>query len=201
MIQVDGSTDDEQIVVVDDDEEEHVPVSRPLVKQEPVMPSAVGLLRVPPPAASFDSFTSSSGGPTPARTPVTPMMDLEGDIPGNICTTAMLCSYCGNTFPNKKSHDGHIEQCPALARAGIQTPDSENSPRKDFSISGLLKQEDMKTEAAEERPVEEDIVILSETIKPGPSKMQPPPLWPATPSPQPRPPISARTVAPCSSTP
>ena len=41
--------------------------------------------------------------------------------------------------------------CPALARAGIQTPDSENSPRKAFSISGLLKQEDMKTEAAEER--------------------------------------------------
>ena len=182
IIQVDGSTDDEQIVVVDDDQEEHVPVSRPLVKQEPVMPAAVCSLRVPPPAASFDSFTSSCGslpsssrGPTPARTPVTPMMDLEGDIPGNICTTAMLCSYCGNTFPNKKSHDGHIEQCPALARAGIQTPDSENSPRKDFSISGLLKQEDMKTEAAEERPVEEDIVILSETIKPGSSKMQPPP--------------------------
>ena len=196
MAQVDGSTDDEQIVVVDDDEDDRVPVSRSLVKQEPVVPAAVGSLRVPPPAASYDSFTSSCGslpgssrGPTPARTPVTPMMDLEGDIPGNICTTAMLCSYCGNTFPNKKCHDGHMDLCPALARAGLQTPDSENSPRKDFSISGLLKQEDMKTEAAEERPVEEDIVILSETIKPGPSKMQPPPPR-HRPQPQPQAPAS-----------
>ena len=129
-----------------------------------------------------------------SRTPVTPMMDLEGDIPGNICTTAMLCSFCGNTFPNKKSHDGHMELCPAMARANIQTPDSENSPRKDFSISGLLKQEDMKTEMAEEqRPVEEDIVILSESLKPGPSRMQPPAQPPRL---RPQPPAQASYLAP-----
>ena len=181
MIQVDGSTDDEQIVVVDDDEDVQVPQA---VKHEPV-PASVSSIRVPLPAASWGSFSSSCGslpsssrGPTPARTPVTPMMDLEGDIPGNIVTTAMLCSYCGNTFPNKKSYESHIEHCPALARADksdARTPDSDNSHKKDFSISGLLKQEDMKTEAGEERLVEEDIVILSESIKPGPSKMQPPP--------------------------
>ena len=98
-------------------------------------------------------------------------MDLECDIPGNIVTTATLCSSCGNTFPNKKSYDGHLDQCPVSKlsdTAGTSTPDSDMSPRKDFSILGLLKQEDMKTEAPEERS-EEDIVIISETIsKPPP---------------------------------
>ena len=106
------------------------------------------------------------------------MMDLECDIPGNIVTTAMLCSSCGNTFPNKKSYSGHV--CPALTRSAESTrdtPDSDLSPRKDFSISGLLKQEEVKMEALEEKE-EEDIMIISENIQPTPKPkkrpMQPP---------------------------
>merc|ERR1719282_2310109 len=178
--QLDGSTDDEQIVVVDDDEDELLPaLPSSNIKQEPVIPAAVSrttaAAAVPVPSCDSLSSSCSSRGPTPgpARTPITPMMDLECDIPGNIVTTATLCSSCGNTFPNKKSYDGHLDQCPASRlseTAGTGTPDSDMSPRKDFSILGLLKQEDMKTEAPEDRS-EEDIVIISETI----SKAPPPP--------------------------
>ena len=175
--QLDGSTDDEQIVVVDDDEDELLPAPPSSnIKQEPVIPAAVSrttaAAAVPVPSCDSLSSSCSSRGPTPgpARTPITPMMDLECDIPGNIVTTATLCSSCGNTFPNKKSYDGHLDQCPASRlseTAGTGTPDSDMSPRKDFSILGLLKQEDMKTEAPEERS-EEDIVIISETISKAP---------------------------------
>merc|ERR1719282_628865 len=177
--QLDGSTDDEQIVVVDDDEDELLPAPPSSnIKQEAVIPAAVSrttVAAVPVPSCDSLSSSCSSRGPTPgpARTPITPMMDLECDIPGNIVTTATLCSSCGNTFPNKKSYDGHLDQCPASRlseTAGTGTPDSDMSPRKDFSILGLLKQEDMKTEAPEDRS-EEDIVIISETI----SKAPPPP--------------------------
>ena len=99
---------------------------------------------------------------------MTPMMDLEGDIPGSVISQAVLCSSCGNTLQNKKAYEAHCENCPAVARAADKA-DTESSPRKDFSILGLLKQEDMKTEAPEAAG-EEDIMIISENIsQPGTS--------------------------------
>ena len=77
---------------------------------------------------------------------------------------AELCSCCGETFTDKKCYEAHSVQCPATSTARLADKgETETSPRKDFSILGLLKQEDMKTEAPEEK-AEEDIMIISENI-------------------------------------
>eukprot|EP00090_Calanus_glacialis_P000703 TRINITY_DN10472_c0_g1_i1.p1 TRINITY_DN10472_c0_g1~~TRINITY_DN10472_c0_g1_i1.p1 ORF type:complete len:2203 (+),score=428.08 TRINITY_DN10472_c0_g1_i1:62-6670(+) len=196
--QLDGAVDDdkEQIQVVDDPEDnsqQRTEIKEDDVKLEP-RPSHsqfIGRPLGPPrdPRASVDSFSSfdssrpstagcsSSRGPTPARTPITPMMDLEGDIPGNIVDHPVLCSTCGNTYGHKRTYEAHLPQCAAMLKLmekserelknkeeenkRTQTPDSEGSPRKDFSIAGLLSSEEKEHK---EEDKGDDIVILSENI-------------------------------------
>jgi len=166
------------------------------VKQEPRIGHSqiIGRPHGPPrdPRASVDSFSSfdssrpstagcsSSRGPTPARTPVTPMMDLEGDIPGTIVDHPVLCSTCGNTYGHKRTYEAHLPQCAAMVKLmekserelkhkeeenkRTETPDSEGSPRKDFSIAGLLSSEEKDQKDQKEEDKGDDIVILSENI-------------------------------------
>ena len=123
----------------------------------------------------------SSRGPTPARTPVTP--HLEGDISPNASDHPVLCSDCGNSYGSRKSYDAHLSGCAAMVRlmerreeSGGEkakqkvTPDGEgHSPRKDFSIMGLLTKEDVKLET-KHNTTDDDIMILSESITQQPPK-------------------------------
>ena len=107
------------------------------------------------------------------------MMDLKGDIPGTIIDHPVLCSTCGNTYGHKRTYEVHLPQCAAMVKLlekserelkkqeeenkRTETPDSEGSPRKDFSIAGLLSSEE-KDHKEEDKG--DDIIILSESINP-----------------------------------
>jgi len=79
----------------------------------------------------------------------------------------------------KKTYEAHLPQCAAMVKLkekserelrnkeeenkGTETPDSEGSPRKDFSIAGLLNSEE-KEHLQKDEDKGDDIVILSENI-------------------------------------
>eukprot|EP00092_Neocalanus_flemingeri_P004455 GFUD01004794.1.p1 GENE.GFUD01004794.1~~GFUD01004794.1.p1 ORF type:complete len:1492 (-),score=346.08 GFUD01004794.1:168-4643(-) len=193
--QLDGATeDDKDSIQVVDDKKDNSHHSVVMKEEELKLEPKSGLSQIvqrplgPPrdPRASVESFSSvdssrpstagcsSSRGPTPVRTPITPMMDLEGDIPGAIIDHPVLCSTCGNTYGHKRTYEAHLPQCAAMVKLlekserelrnkevenkRTETPDSEGSPRKDFSIAGLLSSEEKEEDKGD------DIVILSENI-------------------------------------
>ena len=132
----------------------------------------------------------SSRGPTPARTPVTPHL-MEGDISPSIVDHPVLCSDCGNSYGSKRSYDAHLSGCAAMVRLMVKREEGggektkeetgekqkekilvepeAGSPRKDFSIMGLLTKEEVKEEV---KPTveDDDIMIVSESITKQPAK-------------------------------
>ena len=117
---------------------------------------------------------------------------MEGDISPSIVDHPVLCSDCGNSYGSKRSYDAHLSGCAAMVRlmvkreesGGEKTKNEETgekqkekilvepeagSPRKDFSIMGLLTKEEVKEEV---KPTveDDDIMIVSESITKQPAK-------------------------------
>ena len=164
ILQFDGADDDDDDDDVKDEvKEEPIPIEikTEAVKQEPKDQRETASVESVSSAEvasrpSTAGFNNTSRGPTPLRT-ITPLMDLEGDIPGSVVDSPVLCPDCGNAYSHKATYDAHLPNCANLLLKLCQKveqedikPDiddksklnlshgSEGSPRKDFSIHGLL---------------------------------------------------------------
>ena len=161
ILQFDGADDDDD--VKDEVKEEPIPIEikTETVKQEPKDQRETASVESVSSAEvasrpSTAGFINTSRGPTPLRT-ITPLMDLEGDIPGSVVDSPVLCPDCGNAYSHKTTYDAHLPNCANLLLKLCQKVEqedikpiiddksklnlslgSEGSPRKDFSIHGLL---------------------------------------------------------------
>ena len=124
---------------------------------------------------------SSTRGETPFNptTTSTPITELEGDISGGI-DTSVLCQDCGNTYVDKQYYEAHLSNCAKVEEIKEEMDDkkklnlslhSDGSPRKDFSIHGLLSSESGEQLVTKVEEKEEEIMIISENIIKKPDKV------------------------------